>query len=129
LKALTLDEKLRYTTSILRVLDDDPDLSRSTAKFRASLYHAEILFESGNSQDAMIIVNESIQQLLVLQDKTILYKNLLSKAYRILADIYEHNKNYISAIDAIQCIGKINPEMKSKVINELDRLQQLATTK
>ena len=125
----TLEEKQRYTSSIIRVLEED-DLRMSTANARARIYQAEILSDLGSYSEAINEVSKSIQQLSSLplkETKTKFHDVLLAKAYRVAADVYELNGNYIAAIESIQRMASTNPDMRTKVVKELERLQQLAT--
>jgi tetratricopeptide (TPR) repeat protein len=128
--APTLEEKQRYTSSIIRVLEDDDDLRMSTANVRARIYQAEILSELGIYQEAIDEVTKSIQQLSspsLIEIKTKFHDILLAKAYRVAADVYELSGNYVAAIESIQRMAATNPEMRTKVVKELDRLKQRAT--
>lgn len=123
-----LEEKRRYTSSIIRVLDDEDDLRTSTANARARIYQAEIILELGNYQEAIDEVTKSIQQLTapsLLETKTKFHDILLAKAYRIAADAYEQSGDYVAAIKSIQSMASTNPDMRTKVVKELERLQQL----
>ena len=124
-----LEEKRRYTSSIIRVLDDEEDLQTSTANTRARIYQAEIILELGNNQEAIDEVTKSIQQLTspsLLETKTKFHGILLAKAYRIAADAHEKGGNYEAAMKSIQSMADTNPDMRSKVVKELERLQLLA---
>lgn len=125
-----LDEKRRYTSSIIRVLDDDTDdLRMSTANTRARIYQAEIILEMGNYNEAIDEITIAIQQLTAPSIlKTRFYDILLSKAYRIVADAYEQSGDYLAAIKSIQYMASTNPDMRTKIVKELERLQQLAST-
>ena len=102
----------------------------STANARARIYQAEILSDLGSYSEAINAVSKSIQQLSSLplkETKTKFHDVLLAKAYRVAADVYELNGNYIAAIESIQRMASTNPDMRTKVVKELERLQQLAT--
>ena len=82
----------------------------------------------GNYQAAIDDATISIQQLSSLvESRTKFHDVLLSKAYRIAADAYERSGDYVAAIKSMQCMASTNPEMRTKVVKELERLQQLAT--
>ena len=102
----------------------------STANARARIYQAEILSDLGSYSEAINEVSKSIQQLSspsLTETKTNFHDVLLAKAYRVAADVYELNGNYIAAIESIQRMASTNPDMRTKVVKELERLQQLAT--
>ena len=102
----------------------------STANARARIYQAEILSDLGSYQESIDEVTKSIQQLSspsLLEIKTKFHDVLLAKAYRVAADVYELSGNYGAAIESIQRMAATNPEMKTKVDKELERLQQRAT--
>jgi tetratricopeptide (TPR) repeat protein len=101
----------------------------STANARARIYQAEIILELGDYQEAIDEVTKSIQQLSspsLRETKTKFHDILLAKAYRIAADAYERNGDYVAAIKSIQSMASTNPDMRSKVVKELERLQQMA---
>jgi tetratricopeptide (TPR) repeat protein len=123
-----IEEKLRYTSSIIRVLEEDDDLRLSTSNARAKTYQAEILSELGNYQEAIDEVSKVIEQLSSIDVKSKFHDILLAKAYRVVADVYEMSGNYVAAIESIQRMAATNPEMRAKVDKELQRLQQRATT-
>jgi tetratricopeptide (TPR) repeat protein len=123
-----MEEKLRYTSSIIRVLEEDDDLRLSTSNARTKTYQAEILSELGNYQEAIDEVSKVIEQLSSIDVKSKFHDILLAKAYRVAADVYEMSGNYVAAIESIQRMAATNPEMRAKVDKELQRLQQRATT-
>ena len=102
----------------------------STACARARIYQAEILSELGCYQEAVDEVTKSIQQLSSLSprdSKTKFQDVLLAKAYRVAAEVYELSGNYAAAIESIERMAIANPDMRSKIVKELERLQQRAS--
>jgi tetratricopeptide (TPR) repeat protein len=127
--AQSLEDKRRYTSSIIRVLDEDDDLRMSTANARARICQAEIILESGNDQEAIDEITKAIQLLTspaLLETTTKIHDTLLAKAYRVAADAYEQTGDYNAAIDSIQRMASTNFDLRTKVVKELERLQQLA---
>ena len=55
---------------------------------------------------------------------TTIQRNLFSRAYRVLADIYEYELKYYDAIKALQNMIQYNPMTRTKVLKEIERLQQ-----
>jgi tetratricopeptide (TPR) repeat protein len=124
-----LEEKQRYTSSIIRVLDEDEDVRVSTANARARIYQAEITFELGNYQEAIDDITKSIQLLTLPALTTSKFHDvLLAKAYRVAADTYEKMGNYKAAMESIQSMAIKNVDLRTKVVKELERLQKLAAS-
>jgi tetratricopeptide (TPR) repeat protein len=109
-------------------LDGEDDLRLSTANARARIYQAELLLEDGKLLEAIDDVTKSLQLLLSPECvPTSFHTTLLSKAYRIGADAYEQSGNYDAAIQSICCMADANPDLRSKVVKEVERLQQLSS--
>jgi hypothetical protein len=123
------EEKERYASSIIRVLDSETDLSMSTANARASVFLAEVLFVTKRYQDSINEAIKSINRLTSTSNQNEMNPSqctLLTRAYRVLADVHEQNGNYTAAIESVQAMASYNPAMRTKVTKEVERLRLLA---
>jgi tetratricopeptide (TPR) repeat protein len=126
--AQSLGEKEVFASSIIRALESEEDLCISTANARASIFLAEVLTETQQYDDAITLVTKAIQRLPSYpnQSGTPSQVTLLTRAYRVLADVYEQMGNYGAAMKAIQAVASCNPAMRTKISKQVDRLRQLS---
>jgi tetratricopeptide (TPR) repeat protein len=121
------EEKERFVSSIIRALDSDPDLRTTTANGRAFIVRAELFAETGRFEEAVQDATTAIELFRSAQQSPPLVANALNaRAYRVLADVHELQGNYPAAAEALQKIAASNPAMRTKIVKELERLQQRA---
>jgi hypothetical protein len=122
--ANTRDEKERFVSSIIQALDEN-SLQSSTAFSRALLFRAELHREAKSNEDAIRDCDRALNSLLNerTMTTTTAVTALKSRAYRILADVYEGIGQIVEACRALTDLAACNPAMRTKIANELKRLQ------
>lgn len=133
-------DKERFASSVIRALENDPDLRQSTANIRALVFRASLLMEqTGRSKEALTDAECAIDLLLrrasvetTTTDTTTTTTTgssgslLMAQAYRVLADVQELAENYPAAMEALQLMAVSQPAMRTKVVQELARMRQRA---
>ena len=112
-KVDTVDEQERFLSSVINALSKNPDLHSSKAMAYACTLRAQVFLDKKQLD-------------LARQDIAVATKilPLQAKAYRVLADIEEADRNTLGAIEALSRLAKADPSFRSKVKGEISRLQQ-----
>eukprot|EP00977_Amphora_coffeiformis_P027316 scaffold34603_cov212-Amphora_coffeaeformis.AAC.9 len=118
-RASAFDEKDRFLSSVIQVLQNDPLLRKSTANMRAHVMHAQIRYEYGMLEEALRDLSEAID---ITNNNT--NRVLVGLAWRARADCYRALGQIGEAEEALWQWAKHDPSRKTKVIKEIQEMRE-----
>lgn len=114
LTAETLEEKIRFFSSVISALEKKDELKDSYAMAHAHALRAKVYIKDGEYDHAI-----SDAQCAVKLDPT------NDKAWRTLADAHEACGNLQGAVQALKQWSKARPSFSTKASKEVQRLKEL----
>jgi tetratricopeptide (TPR) repeat protein len=129
----TIEEKERFLSSVVRALEGNEGLNRSSVLGRALTTRAEVNLENGRYQECLKDVNRATELLLKGMPRSSSSHNhhrkaVAARAYRCAADAHEAMGNLPDAVKSLQLQASCNPSFRSKAAKAIQRLQAKAAS-
>ena len=122
LTASTFDEKERYLSSVIKVLQNDPLLRTSTANMRAHIMRAQVRYEYGMLEEALRDLSEAMA--VTNNDNQNKNGSLLGLAWRARADCYQGLGQIGEAEEALRQWAVWDPSRRTKAMKEIQEMRQ-----
>lgn len=125
-------EKEKLFSSVLKVLTSDTELGNSFARVHAQVLRASARCNAHLYDEALLDTKEAIgvvedcqkQQESSASSSSSALSLLSARAYRIQAEAYEGLGRIPEAIESLRQWAKCDESFRTKVMNEIQRLQQ-----
>jgi ATP/maltotriose-dependent transcriptional regulator MalT len=122
LSADSAEEKERFVSSIIKALTNDGKHGRSTILARALIFRARLYVSKKQLFEAE---KDAIEALHILDT---LEKRLIYQATLVMADVFELQGNIGEAVNLLQDLATTDRSMRSKLLQEVDRLRKIMVT-
>lgn len=127
--AVAPEEKERCLNSVIQVLSGEEALQRSTANARTLVMRAELYASLGRWKEALddaTTVLKSVEGRVDTESNEFrgASGSIPARGYRILADSYQQQGDFVASIQALRSMVTYNPAWRTKATQEIERLQQ-----
>ena len=119
--ANTFDEKERYLSSVIQVLQNDPLLRTGTANLRAHVLRAQTRYEYGMLDDALRDVSEALATTTTFPMES---SSLVGRAWRTQADCHVALQHVEEAEYALRQWAMCDPSCRTKAMKEIQALRE-----
>lgn len=107
--------KERFLSSVIQALTADPDFVESPALQHAHLLRAQARLSKKRYDDALMDARQAMGSIYA------------AHAWRVMADAFEALGRREDAVEALKAMASCTPQLRTKVMREIEALQQQAS--